>query len=85
LSFASPQLVAIFSHLSCLKCGFSDTFLLFFLVSYRLRLDAMILQQEFDPALSSLCVSARCLVSAATGEKTAVIEMCFSQIPELFL
>ncbi|KAM9498453.1 uncharacterized protein ACWYII_001881 isoform 3-T3 [Salvelinus alpinus] len=34
--------------------------------SYRLRLDAMILQQEFDPALSSLCVSARCLVSAAT-------------------
>ncbi|XP_077466098.1 uncharacterized protein LOC144082686 [Stigmatopora argus] len=33
--------------------------------SFRLRLDAMILQQEFDPALTSLCVAARCLREAA--------------------
>ncbi|KAM9795652.1 LOW QUALITY PROTEIN: uncharacterized protein fhdc2 [Neosynchiropus ocellatus] len=33
--------------------------------SYRLRLDAMILQQEFDPAVTSLCVAATCLREAA--------------------
>ncbi|XP_035525731.1 FH2 domain-containing protein 1 [Morone saxatilis] len=33
--------------------------------SFRLRLDAMILQQEFDPAVTSLCVAARCLREAA--------------------
>ncbi|KAG5852198.1 hypothetical protein ANANG_G00059860 [Anguilla anguilla] len=33
--------------------------------SFRLRLDAMILQQEFDPAVTSLCVAARCLGEAA--------------------
>ncbi|KAG7464946.1 hypothetical protein MATL_G00170960, partial [Megalops atlanticus] len=33
--------------------------------SFRLRLDAMILQQEFDPAVTSLCVAARCLGDAA--------------------
>ncbi|XP_026864416.2 uncharacterized protein fhdc2 [Electrophorus electricus] len=33
--------------------------------NFRLRLDAMILQQEFDPAVTSLCVAARCLGEAA--------------------
>ncbi|XP_067374622.1 FH2 domain-containing protein 1 isoform X2 [Channa argus] len=33
--------------------------------SFRLRLDAMILQQEFDPSVTSLCVAARCLREAA--------------------
>lgn len=28
----------------------------------------MILQQEFDPAMTSLCVAARCLREAARGE-----------------
>ncbi|XP_045078680.1 FH2 domain-containing protein 1-like [Coregonus clupeaformis] len=49
---------------------FEDTDLFMLLLvevpSYRLCLDTMILQQEFDPALSSLCVSACCMVSAAT-------------------
>lgn len=40
-------------------------------ISFRLRLDAMILQQEFDPALTSLCVAARCLREAARGKVTA--------------
>ncbi|XP_067238670.1 protein diaphanous homolog 1 [Chanodichthys erythropterus] len=35
------------------------------LPSFRMRLDAMILQQEFDPAVTSLCVAARCLREAA--------------------
>lgn len=39
--------------------------------SFRLRLDAMILQQEFDPAVTSLCVAARCLREAARGKVTA--------------
>lgn len=30
----------------------------------------MILQQEFDPAVTSLCVAARCLREAARGEVT---------------
>lgn len=38
-----------------------------FVSSFRLRLDAMILQQEFDPAVTSLCVAARCLREAARG------------------
>uniref|UniRef100_A0A8C7WN35 FH2 domain-containing protein n=1 Tax=Oryzias sinensis TaxID=183150 RepID=A0A8C7WN35_9TELE len=33
--------------------------------SFRLRLDTMILRQEFDPAVTSLCVAARCLREAA--------------------
>nr|XP_023992249.1 FH2 domain-containing protein 1-like [Salvelinus alpinus] len=33
--------------------------------SFRLRLDAMILQEEFDPAVTSLCLAARCLREAA--------------------
>uniref|UniRef100_A0A4W5QJC4 FH2 domain-containing protein n=1 Tax=Hucho hucho TaxID=62062 RepID=A0A4W5QJC4_9TELE len=33
--------------------------------SLRLRLDAMILQEEFDPAVTSLCLAARCLREAA--------------------
>ncbi|XP_009306082.1 uncharacterized protein fhdc2 [Danio rerio] len=33
--------------------------------SFRMRLDVMILQQEFDPAVTSLCVAARCLREAA--------------------
>lgn len=37
-------------------------------ISFRLRLDAMILQQEFDPAVTSLCVAARCLREAARGK-----------------
>lgn len=40
-------------------------------ISFRLRLDAMILQQEFDPAVTSLCVAARCLREAARGKVTA--------------
>lgn len=40
--------------------------------SFRLRLDAMILQQEFDPAVTSLCVAARCLREAARGKVTVV-------------
>lgn len=39
--------------------------------SVRLRLDAMILQQEFDPAVTSLCVAARCLGEAARGKASA--------------
>ncbi|XP_052005247.1 inverted formin-2 [Xyrauchen texanus] len=35
------------------------------LPSFRMRLDAMILQQEFDPAVTSLCEAARCLGEAA--------------------
>ncbi|KAK7141772.1 hypothetical protein R3I93_015810 [Phoxinus phoxinus] len=35
------------------------------LPSFRMRLDALILQQEFDPAVTSLCVAARCLREAA--------------------
>ncbi|XP_043112360.1 formin-J [Puntigrus tetrazona] len=35
------------------------------LPSFRMRLDVMILQQEFDPAVTSLCVAARCLREAA--------------------
>ncbi|XP_051514077.1 disheveled-associated activator of morphogenesis 1-A [Myxocyprinus asiaticus] len=35
------------------------------LPSFRMLLDAMILQQEFDPAVTSLCVAARCLGEAA--------------------
>lgn len=31
----------------------------------------MILQQEFDPAVTSLCVAARCLREAARGKVTA--------------
>ncbi|XP_061901805.1 FH2 domain-containing protein 1 [Entelurus aequoreus] len=47
--------------------GEPDLFLLLLVEvpSFRLRLDAMILQQEFDPALTSLCVAARCLREAA--------------------
>lgn len=45
--------------------------LFFFSISFRLRLDAMILQQEFDPAVTSLCVAARCLREAARGELNA--------------
>lgn len=41
------------------------------LTSFRLRLDAMILRQEFDPAVTSLCVAARCLREAARGNVTA--------------
>ncbi|CAB1352644.1 unnamed protein product, partial [Coregonus sp. 'balchen'] len=52
------------------RSHFEDTDLFMLLLvevpSYRLCLDTMILQQEFDPALSSLCVSACCMVSAAT-------------------
>ncbi|PWA23629.1 hypothetical protein CCH79_00005887 [Gambusia affinis] len=50
---------------SCL--GEPDLFMLLLVEvpSFRLRLDAMILQQEFDPALTSLCVAARCLREAA--------------------
>ncbi|XP_077057768.1 uncharacterized protein fhdc2 [Siphateles boraxobius] len=35
------------------------------LPSFRMRLDVLILQQEFDPAVTSLCVAARCLREAA--------------------
>uniref|UniRef100_A0A3Q3GVQ5 FH2 domain-containing protein 1-like n=1 Tax=Labrus bergylta TaxID=56723 RepID=A0A3Q3GVQ5_9LABR len=47
--------------------GEPDLFLLLLveIPSFRLRLDAMILQQEFDPAVTSLCVAARCLREAA--------------------
>ncbi|XP_029021666.1 FH2 domain-containing protein 1 isoform X2 [Betta splendens] len=50
---------------SCL--GEPDLFMLLLVEvpSFRLRLDAMILQQEFDPAVTSLCVAARCLREAA--------------------
>nr|XP_015831430.2 FH2 domain-containing protein 1 [Nothobranchius furzeri] len=50
---------------SCL--GEPDHFMLLLVEvpSFRLRLDAMILQQEFDPAVTSLCVAARCLREAA--------------------
>lgn len=50
---------------SCL--GEPDLFMLLLVQvpSFRLRLDAMILQQEFDPAVTSLCVAARCLREAA--------------------
>lgn len=44
-------------------------------ISFRLRLDAMILQQEFDPAVTSLCVAARCLREAARG-KVHSRELC---------
>lgn len=40
-------------------------------ISFRLHLDAMILQQEFDPAVTSLCVAATCLREAARGKVTA--------------
>nr|XP_055034609.1 disheveled-associated activator of morphogenesis 1 [Misgurnus anguillicaudatus] len=45
----------------------SDLFILSLveLPSFRMRLDVMILQQEFDPAVSSICVAARCLGEAA--------------------
>ncbi|TRZ03428.1 hypothetical protein DNTS_000422, partial [Danionella cerebrum] len=33
--------------------------------SFRMRLDVMILRQEFDPAVTSLCTAARCLREAA--------------------
>lgn len=47
--------------------GEPDLFMLLLveIPSFRLRLDAMILQQEFDPAVTSLCVAARCLREAA--------------------
>ncbi|TNN52072.1 FH2 domain-containing protein 1 [Liparis tanakae] len=47
--------------------GEPDLFLLLLVEvpSFRLRLNAMILQQEFDPAVISLCVAARCLREAA--------------------
>ncbi|XP_067084732.1 FH2 domain-containing protein 1-like [Osmerus mordax] len=50
------------------QLGEADLFMLLLveLPSYRLHLDAMILQQEFDPTLTALCESARCLVTAAT-------------------
>uniref|UniRef100_A0A8C1RWP0 FH2 domain containing 2 n=1 Tax=Cyprinus carpio TaxID=7962 RepID=A0A8C1RWP0_CYPCA len=35
------------------------------LPSFRMHLDVMILQQEFDPAVTSLCAAARCLREAA--------------------
>ncbi|XP_056121167.1 disheveled-associated activator of morphogenesis 2 [Rhinichthys klamathensis goyatoka] len=35
------------------------------LPSFRMRLDVLILQQEFDPAVTSLCVAAGCLREAA--------------------
>ncbi|KAJ8390067.1 hypothetical protein AAFF_G00110810 [Aldrovandia affinis] len=49
------------------RLGVPDLFmvLLVEVPSFRLRLDAMILQQEFDPAVTSLCVAARCLGEAA--------------------
>ncbi|KAJ8338385.1 hypothetical protein SKAU_G00373510 [Synaphobranchus kaupii] len=49
------------------RLGEPDVFmvLLVEVPSFRLRLDAMILQQEFDPAVTSLCVAARCLGEAA--------------------
>jgi len=40
-------------------------FLLIGIPSFRLRLEAMILKADFDPALSSITNSARCLASAA--------------------
>ncbi|TMS17627.1 FH2 domain-containing protein 1 [Larimichthys crocea] len=47
--------------------GQADLFILLLVEvpSFRLRLDVMILQQEFDPAVTSLCVAARCLREAA--------------------
>ncbi|XP_046906478.1 FH2 domain-containing protein 1-like [Hypomesus transpacificus] len=50
------------------QLGDADLFMLLLVEvpSYRLHLDAMILQQEFDPTLTALCESARCLVTAAT-------------------
>lgn len=48
---------------------------LFSSISFRLRLDAMILQQEFDPAVTSLCVAARCLREAARGNVSSR-ELC---------
>lgn len=55
-------------------CTFIHPSLSFFPLplSFRLRLDAMILQQEFDPAVTSLCVAARCLREAARGKVTVV-------------
>lgn len=49
------------------RLGEPDLFMLLLVgvPSFRLRLDAMILQQEFDPAVTSLCVAARCLREAA--------------------
>lgn len=55
-------------YLFCL-CHHSQLFIHpSFFLSFRLRLDVMILQQEFDPAVTSLCVAARCLREAARGE-----------------
>lgn len=56
--FFFPQLTACHSDVKAF-CFVS--------ASFRLRLDAMILQQEFDPAVTSLCVAARCLREAARG------------------
>lgn len=36
--------------------------------SYRLRLEAMILQEEFHPTVTSLSASARCLATATAGD-----------------
>lgn len=49
------------------RLGEPDLFMLLLVEvpSFRLRLDAMILKQEFDPAVTSLCVAARCLREAA--------------------
>ncbi|KAG7246843.1 hypothetical protein CRUP_021276 [Coryphaenoides rupestris] len=55
------------------RLGEPDLFMLLLVEvpSFRLRLDAMILQQEFDPAVTSLCVAARCLREAARGKLAA--------------
>ncbi|XP_064829241.1 FH2 domain-containing protein 1 [Oncorhynchus masou masou] len=47
--------------------GESDLFMILLVdvPSFRLRLDTMILQEEFDPAVTSLCLAARCLREAA--------------------
>uniref|UniRef100_A0A3B4BU52 FH2 domain-containing protein n=1 Tax=Pygocentrus nattereri TaxID=42514 RepID=A0A3B4BU52_PYGNA len=46
----------------------ADLFLLHLveIPSFRLRLEAMILQEEFDPTVTSVSTSARCLATAAT-------------------
>ena len=61
--FATPSGLPFFNASSHLL-GFTVT-------SFRLRLDAMILQLEFDPAVTSLCVAARCLREAARGMTSA--------------
>lgn len=40
----------------------------------------MILQQEFDPAVTSLCVAARCLREAARGNVKQQGVMCLTNI-----